>query len=66
MGNRPMRAVVQRVSEASVIIDGSCYSRIGRGLLVLLGVQQEDTKDDLEWLAGKIARLRVFPDDEGV
>ncbi|MGA4579990.1 D-aminoacyl-tRNA deacylase [Limisphaera sp. VF-2] len=61
-----MRAVVQRVSEASVIIDGSCYSRIGRGLLVLLGVQQEDTKDDLEWLAGKIARLRVFPDDEGV
>lgn len=61
-----MRAVVQRVSEASVSIEGRRYSSIGRGLLVLLGVQQEDTTDDLEWLAGKIARLRIFPDADGV
>lgn len=61
-----MRAVVQRVSEASVSIEGRRYSSIGRGLLVLLGVQQEDTTDDLEWLAGKIARLRIFPDANGI
>jgi D-tyrosyl-tRNA(Tyr) deacylase len=61
-----MRAVIQRVREAAVQIDGQWHSRIGPGLLVLLGVENGDTAGDLEWLAGKIARLRVFPDGEGV
>ncbi len=61
-----MRAVIQRVSEASVSIGGAEHARIHRGLLVLLGVAVGDTVDDLEWLCGKIARLRIFPDEEGV
>lgn len=61
-----MRAVIQRVSEASVSIGGTEHARIHRGLLVLLGVAVGDTVDDLEWLCGKIARLRIFPDEEGV
>lgn len=61
-----MRAVIQRVSEAAVSIGGIEHARIGTGLLVLLGVAIGDTNEDLEWLSGKIARLRIFPDDEGV
>jgi D-aminoacyl-tRNA deacylase len=61
-----MRAVVQRVSEASVTINGNEHARIRRGLLVLLGIAVGDTNEDLEWLCGKIARMRLFPDDEGV
>lgn len=61
-----MRAVIQRVSEASVSIGGAEHARIHNGLLVLLGVAVGDTADDLEWLCGKIARLRIFPDAEGV
>ncbi|MFN8352029.1 MAG: D-aminoacyl-tRNA deacylase [Flavobacteriales bacterium] len=61
-----MRAVIQRVSEASVSIGGAEHARIHHGLLVLLGVAVGDTADDLEWLCGKIARLRIFPDAEGV
>ncbi len=61
-----MRAVIQRVSEASVSIGGAEHARIHHGLLVLLGVAVGDTADDLEWLCGKIARLRIFPDEEGV
>lgn len=61
-----MRAVIQRVSEASVSIGGAEHARIHHGLLVLLGVAAGDTADDLEWLCGKIARLRIFPDAEGV
>ena len=61
-----MRAVVQRVSEASVTIDGNEHARIRHGLLVLLGIGVGDTNEDLEWLCGKIARMRLFPDDEGV
>lgn len=61
-----MRAVVQRVSEASVDIDGDRRVRIGTGLLVLLGIEVGDTEEDLEWLIGKVARLRIFPDAEGV
>lgn len=61
-----MRLVVQRVSGASVSIGGSEYSRIGRGLLVLVGVENGDTPDDVAWLAAKTASLRVFPDDAGV
>lgn len=61
-----MRAVIQRVSEAKVAIGGSVRGGIGPGLLVLLAVEPADTAADIEWLSGKIARLRVFPDDEGV
>ena len=60
-----MRAVIQRVSEASVVIDGREVSAIGGGLLVLLGIETGDTEEDGEWLAGKIARMRIFPDAGG-
>jgi len=60
-----MRAVIQRVSEASVKIDGDLVSVIGAGLLVLLGVEAGDGLDDVAWLSGKIARMRIFPDAEG-
>lgn len=61
-----MRAVIQRVSEASVTIGGTEHARIGHGLVVLLGIAIGDTNEDLEWLAGKIARMRLFPDEAGV
>lgn len=61
-----MRAVVQRVSAASVTIGGEVKAAIEGGLLVLLGVEDADTNEDIEWLAGKIARLRVFADDAGL
>ena len=61
-----MRAVIQRVSQASVAIAGNVKSAIGRGLLVLLAVEDADTDADLEWLSGKIARLRIFDDANGV
>jgi D-tyrosyl-tRNA(Tyr) deacylase len=61
-----MRAVVQRVSEAAVDIGGERRAHISTGLLVLLGVEVGDTDGDLEWLCGKIIRLRIFPDTEGV
>lgn len=60
-----MRAVVQRVSEASVTIGGAVSGRIGPGVLVLVGVEAGDTSADAEWLAAKIVALRIFPDDEG-
>ncbi len=61
-----MRAVIQRVSHASVTINGECKSSIGRGYLVLLGCENADTQDDIDWLAKKIANLRVFDDEAGV
>ncbi|MBI2927458.1 MAG: D-tyrosyl-tRNA(Tyr) deacylase [Verrucomicrobia bacterium] len=61
-----MRAVIQRVSESYVTIGGQIKGAIPRGLLVLLGVEDADTAEDLEWLSGKIARLRVFDDEHGV
>jgi D-aminoacyl-tRNA deacylase len=61
-----MRAVVQRVSGATVTIDGAGHAEIGIGLLVLLGVETGDAPADLEWLCGKIARLRIFPNETGV
>ena len=61
-----MRAVVQRVAEASVSIGDTLKSRIDRGLLVLLAVEEADTTEDIEWLSGKIVRLRIFNDDSGV
>jgi D-aminoacyl-tRNA deacylase len=61
-----MRAVIQRVSEASVRIDGQIKGVIQHGLVVLLAVEEPDTAEDIEWLSGKIVRLRVFNDDAGV
>ncbi|RBP38495.1 D-tyrosyl-tRNA(Tyr) deacylase [Roseimicrobium gellanilyticum] len=60
-----MRALVQRVSTAEVLIDGKSAARIGAGLLVLLGIEEADQDEDIEWLAGKLARLRIFSDSEG-
>ncbi|MBO4586066.1 MAG: D-aminoacyl-tRNA deacylase, partial [Bacteroidales bacterium] len=61
-----MRAVIQRVSEASVTIDGKVKSSIGPGVLILLGIGHEDTREDIDWLVKKIAGLRIFNDDAGV
>lgn len=61
-----MIAVVQRVSQASVEIDGEVRARIGGGLLVLIGIEDADGDDDIEWLAGKIVNLRIFNDAAGI
>ena len=61
-----MRAVIQRVSHASVTIDGVVKSEIGQGFLILLGVCDEDTMDDVDWLVKKVANLRVFGDENNV
>ena len=61
-----MRAVIQRVSSASVTIGGQVKSSIGKGLLVLLGVGYEDGQEDIDWLVKKIAGLRIFDDEAGV
>ena len=61
-----MRAVIQRVSRASVTINGQVKSAIGPGYLILLGVCEEDTSEDVEWLVKKISMLRVFDDENGV
>ena len=60
-----MKTVIQRVFEAAVTIDGHTVSRIGPGLLVLLGVETIDDSSDVEWLAGKTAKMRIFADGEG-
>ena len=61
-----MIAVIQRVSESSVTIDGKVKSKIGVGLLVLLGIEEADGREDLDWLAKKIVNLRIFPDKQEV
>ncbi len=61
-----MRTVIQRVTHASVTINGTEKARIGNGLLLLLGVEEPDTEEDVEWLVKKVAALRIFNDDEGV
>lgn len=61
-----MRLVIQRVKEASVSIDGEKVSAIGKGLLVLVGVETGDTEEDVKWLVGKTAGLRIFDDENGV
>ena len=61
-----MRILIQRVLRASVEIGGQPFSQIGRGLLVLVGICAEDTAEDIEWLAGKMLRLRIFNDADGV
>ncbi len=60
-----MRAVVQRVSRASVSVDGCVVGKIGRGLLVFIGAADSDTEHDVEFMAKKVATLRIFPDEEG-
>lgn len=61
-----MRLVIQRVSRASVDIDGKRHSGIGTGLMILVGVREGDTPADVEWLVAKTAAMRIFPDDKGV
>lgn len=61
-----MRAVIQRVSRASVTIEGTIHAQIGWGLLVLLGIEEADTDEDIRWLSGKIVNLRIFDDAAGV
>jgi D-tyrosyl-tRNA(Tyr) deacylase len=60
-----MRLVIQRVSEASVQINNQINGEIGKGLLILIGIEHEDTKDDADWLVKKVVNLRIFSDDEG-
>lgn len=59
-----MRAVIQRVSEASVIADGIFTGQISKGFLVLLGIEHEDTREDADWLAEKISQMRIFQDGQ--
>ena len=61
-----MKAVIQRVRSASVSIEGVVVSKIETGLLILLGVHVEDQQEDLDWLVAKVAKLRIFPDEQGV
>jgi D-aminoacyl-tRNA deacylase len=61
-----MRVVIQKVLEASVTIDGKVVSQINTGLLVLVGIEDADTDEDIEWLSKKIVQLRIFLDDDGV
>ena len=60
-----MRVLLQRVQKASVETEGRTVGRIGQGLLLLVGIEANDTAEDIDWLTGKIARLRVFPDENG-
>ena len=61
-----MKAVIQRVTEASVTVDGRVTGSIGNGLLVLLGIEDSDSAEDIEWLSKKIANMRIFNDEMGV
>lgn len=61
-----MRVVIQRVSEASVKVDNQITGSIKKGLLILVGIEEADTKEDIIWLCNKIVNLRIFPDDNGV
>ena len=61
-----MRVVIQRVSEASVTVEQKTVSSIGHGLLILLGIEEVDTMEDVEWLVQKTAKLRIFADEHGV
>ena len=61
-----MRTLIQRVRHASVTIDGTVKSKIGTGLLVLVGIEDRDTQEDIDWLTKKIVNLRIFDDENGV
>ncbi len=60
-----MRLVLQRVSEASVQINGSSHAGIGKGLMILLGIEERDTQQDADWLIGKVRQMRIFNDEAG-
>lgn len=60
-----MRVLIQRVKKASVVIDGNLFSDINQGLLIFLGIESEDSREDINWLTGKIAKLRIFSDENG-
>ncbi|ATA89521.1 D-aminoacyl-tRNA deacylase [Capnocytophaga stomatis] len=61
-----MRVVIQRVSEASVVIENKIASKINKGLLILVGIEEADTEEDVKWLSAKVASLRIFDDENGV
>ncbi|TNF39515.1 MAG: D-tyrosyl-tRNA(Tyr) deacylase [Bacteroidetes bacterium] len=61
-----MRVVIQRVSKASVTVEGEIISEIGKGMLILVGIEDSDKQEDIDWLANKIIQLRIFDDDQGV
>jgi D-tyrosyl-tRNA(Tyr) deacylase len=61
-----MKVVIQRVSEASVVIGGEVFSEIGNGLMILLGIENTDSEEDITWLSKKISQLRIFNDDSQV
>lgn len=61
-----MKSVIQRVTKASVTIDGKVHSQIGKGLLVLIGIEDADGREDIEWLSSKIVNLRIFDNENGV
>ena len=61
-----MRVVIQRVQRCSVDVEGKIIGEIGKGLAILLGVEEADTQEDIDWLCGKISRLRIFDDENGV
>ena len=61
-----MRVVIQRVQRCSVEVEGKIIGEIGKGLAILLGVEESDTQEDIDWLCGKISRLRIFDDENGV
>lgn len=61
-----MRVVIQRVTHASVTIEGTCKSKIGLGMMILIGIGNDDTKEDIDWLCKKITSLRIFDDENGV
>lgn len=60
-----MRVIIQRVSRATVHVEGLLVGQIQRGLLILLGIEEEDGQEDIEWLCGKITNMRIFPDESG-
>jgi D-tyrosyl-tRNA(Tyr) deacylase len=61
-----MKAVIQRVNHASVAVNGSLKSEIQKGLLILVGIEDADSADDISWLSNKVTQLRIFDDDEGI
>lgn len=61
-----MRTVIQRVTEASVTIDQELYSSIDKGMMILVGIEEADTEEDIDWLVKKISNLRIFDDENGV
>ncbi len=61
-----MRIVIQRVNHASVTIEGHCKSSIGKGMLILVGIEEADGQEDIDWLCKKIVNLRIFDDENGV